>query len=173
MALISAFVATTAFTRLREEHVMAQGKRPRARVTMLVNAPLHAVYEAFVDPASLSTFWLASASGPLRVGEPVDWCFLVAGAMDSPVATRLVEDEHIAWRWSDGAVRIDLETFDDGTAITLIADDFPGDPDAQAEAALNATEGFCIVLCDLKTWLESGLSAGLTRAKARLIEARR
>jgi uncharacterized protein YndB with AHSA1/START domain len=151
---------------------MAQGKRPRARVTMLIKAPPHAVYRAFMDPTSLSAFWLSSASGPLRVGEPVEWCFMVAGATDRPVATRLIEGEHIAWRWSDGAVQIDLEPFDDGTAITLIAEGFPGDPEAQAEAALNATEGFCIVLCDLKTWLESGASAGLTRAKARLIDAR-
>lgn len=32
-----------------------------------------------------------------------------------------------------------------------------------------ATEGFSIVLCDLKTLLESGRSAGLVRDKARLI----
>ena len=36
---------------------------------------------------------------------------------------------------------------------------------------MNATEGFSIVLCDLKTFLESGKSANLVRAKAELIAA--
>ena len=35
----------------------------------------------------------------------------------------------------------------------------------------NATEGFCIVLCDLKTLLESGRSANLVRDRAELIAA--
>jgi hypothetical protein len=36
---------------------------------------------------------------------------------------------------------------------------------------VNATEGFTIVLCDLKTLLESGRSANLVRSKAALIAA--
>ncbi|MDP3176121.1 MAG: SRPBCC domain-containing protein [Phenylobacterium sp.] len=152
---------------------MAHDERPRARVTMLIKAPAQAVFGAFIDPAVLAKFWLSSASAPLSVGEPVEWRFMVDGATARPVATRLVVDEHIAWRWSDGTVQIDLAPFDGGTAITVINEGFPGDQNAQMEAALDATEGFCIVLCDLKTLLESGRSAGLTRAKAQLIEARR
>lgn len=38
-------------------------------------------------------------------------------------------------------------------------------------AATGAVEGFAIVLCDLKTLLETGQSAGLVRAKAELISA--
>lgn len=37
------------------------------------------------------------------------------------------------------------------------------------EQAVNATEGFSIVLCDLKTFLETGRSANLVRDKAKLI----
>jgi hypothetical protein len=39
------------------------------------------------------------------------------------------------------------------------------------EQVVNATEGFSIVLCDLKILLESGQSANLVRAKAELIAA--
>ena len=37
--------------------------------------------------------------------------------------------------------------------------------------ALGATEGFAIVLCDLKSLLEQGVSGGMVRDKARLIAA--
>ncbi len=37
--------------------------------------------------------------------------------------------------------------------------------------AVGAAEGFSIVLCDLKTLLESGTSANLVRDKAELIAA--
>lgn len=141
---------------------------------MLIRAPRSAVYRAFVEPEGLTGFWLASSSGPLRLGAVVHWEFLVPGAAAETTATRLDADRTIAWSWSDGStVTIDLESHGDDTAVTLVNAGFAGNAEAQVEAALNATEGFTIVLCDLKTLLESGRSAGLTRAKARLIEARK
>ncbi|MGV3625024.1 MAG: hypothetical protein ACO1OB_29660 [Archangium sp.] len=50
---------------------------------------------------------------------------------------------------------------------------FPGFLREQTEAAVEATSGFTIVICDLKTLLETGRSAGLTASKAKLISARR
>ncbi len=139
---------------------------------MFIDAPPKAIYDAFVEPAWLTRFWLSKASGPLRIGQAVEWSFMVAGARDTVTATQLEPGKQIAWQWSDGAVRIDLEPFEGGTVITLINDGFPGETEEQIDAALNGTEGFSIVLCDLKTLLESGQSAGLTKSKARLIEAR-
>ena len=42
-------------------------------------------------------------------------------------------------------------------------------PFASTTKAVDAAEGFCIVLCDLKLFLESGKSPGLVKAKAELI----
>ncbi len=55
------------------------------------------------------------------------------------------------------------------TRVSVEVSGFPSD-DAVAQA-LSATEGFSIVLCDLKTLLESGRSAKLVKAKAELIAA--
>jgi uncharacterized protein YndB with AHSA1/START domain len=139
---------------------------------MWINATAGRIYDSFVQPERLTRFWLASASGPLEISKAVDWDFMVAGARDKATAFRLDPGTLIEWTWSDGAVRIELEPMDAGTAVTLVNDGFPGDADKQVEAALNRTEGFTIVLCDLKTLLETGKSAGLTKSKARLIEAR-
>ncbi|MES2603948.1 MAG: hypothetical protein V4603_03365, partial [Pseudomonadota bacterium] len=55
------------------------------------------------------------------------------------------------------------------TRVSVETSEFSGS-DA-AEQVVNTTEGFTIVLCDLKTLLETGRSANLVRAKAELITA--
>jgi uncharacterized protein YndB with AHSA1/START domain len=138
---------------------------------MLIQASLDRVYSAFVEPEHLTKFWLSKASGPLRLGKTVHWNFLVEGAEIDATATTMDQSRKLAWDWSDGSrVSIDFEEVDGGTAVTLVNDNFPQQGDERVDAALNATEGFAIVLADLKTYLESGTSAGLSRAKAKLIE---
>lgn len=146
----------------------------RARVSMLIEAPAADIYRAFIDPEWLIRFWLSHASGPLAEGQIVRWAFMVEGAADEVTVTQLEAGRRIAWRWSDGStVAVTLEPFGSGTAVTVVNADFPGGHDDQVEAALNSTEGFAIVLCDLKILLEQERSAGLVRAKASLIGARK
>jgi uncharacterized protein YndB with AHSA1/START domain len=145
----------------------------RARVTMFIQAPPPSVYAAFVEPAQLTKFWLSKASSPLRKGAAVHWNFMVEGAEVDTTATAMEEGRRLAWDWSDGSkVSIEFEALDGGTAVTLINDSFRKQGDELVDAALNATEGFTIVLADLKTLLESGSSAGISRAKAKLITLR-
>ena len=145
----------------------------RARVTMLIQDSPENVYAAFVDPKQLTKFWLSKASGPLRIGTAVHWKFMVEGAEVDTTATAMEEGERLAWDWSDGSkVSIEFEALDGGTAVTLVNDSFPHKGDDLVDAALNASEGFALVLADLKTLLESGKSAGIAKAKAKLIALR-
>jgi uncharacterized protein YndB with AHSA1/START domain len=148
-------------------------RKVRARVTMFIQAPPEKVYAAFVEPEQLTKFWLSKASGPLRMGAAVHWNFMVEGAEIDTTATAMEKGRKLAWDWSDDSkVSIDFEALNGGTAVTLVNDNFPQKGDELVDAALNATEGFALVLADLKTLLESGTSAGITRAKAKLITPR-
>jgi uncharacterized protein YndB with AHSA1/START domain len=145
----------------------------KARVSMFIEAPAEEIYDAFVEPGQLAKFWLAKSDGPLAIGRTVHWHFMVEGAEVDTVATSMERGKGLAWRWSDKTnVQIDFEPVDGGTAVTLVNDGFPKEGQELIDAALNATEGFAIVLCDLKTLLESGTSAGITSAKAKLIQLR-
>ena len=55
------------------------------------------------------------------------------------------------------------------TRVAVHVTGFAGDN--AVEQAVGTTDGFTTVLCDLKTLLESGHSAGLVRDKAALIMA--
>jgi hypothetical protein len=87
------------------------------------------------------------------------------------VVTQFEAPRHLAFEWTDGIhVDIRFEAFgDDGTQVIVTVGGFTA-ADTLAQASGTA-EGFAIVLCDLKTLLESGESAHLVRDKAELIIA--
>jgi uncharacterized protein YndB with AHSA1/START domain len=137
-----------------------------ARAEMPIRASADKVFDAFVDPAILTKFWLARSSAPLAEGATVQWEFMVPGATETVAVKAFRAPEHLAFDWSDG-IRVDLRIAkgkQDLAVVTFIATGF-----RDAASAVDATEGFSIVLCDLKTLLESGRSANLVKDKATLI----
>ena len=144
-------------------------KNPIAKVSQLIRCPVTDAFDAFVDPGRITQFWLTATSAPLIEGADATWQFMVPGATERTRVTESKRPHRIAFDWSDGtSVRLDFEEPRAGeTQVAVEVTGFAGG-DA-VEQALNATEGFAIVLCDLKTLLESGRSANLVRDKARLI----
>jgi uncharacterized protein YndB with AHSA1/START domain len=146
-------------------------KDPSVQSSMLIRRPVGEVFAAFVNPQTLRKFWLADASGPLAPGARVKWQFMVPGATENVGVTQFEAPRHLAFDWSEGVhVDVRCEVFgEDGTQVIVTISGFTG-ADALVEAS-NTAEGFAIVLCDLKTLLESGESAHLVRDKAELIIA--
>jgi uncharacterized protein YndB with AHSA1/START domain len=83
---------------------MTEENAPVATVSMLLHAAREAVLRAFVEPAWLTRFWLASSSAPLEIGVAVHWEFLVPGAAVETTLTRLDPERGLSWRWSCGEV---------------------------------------------------------------------
>jgi uncharacterized protein YndB with AHSA1/START domain len=139
--------------------------------SMLIRRPPGEVFAAFVNPQQLRKFWLSDASGPLAPRARVQWNFMVPGATVRVVVTRFESPHHLAFDWDDELhIAMTFESFGEGgTRVGVEVSGFTG-ADAAAQAS-DTVEGFAIVLCDLKTLLETGESAGLVRAKAELIIA--
>jgi hypothetical protein len=65
---------------------------------------------------------------------------------------------------------VGIDCREHGNRATRVAVEVTGFKDDNGvDSIVNATEGFSIVLCDLKTLLETGHSANLVRDKAELI----
>jgi uncharacterized protein YndB with AHSA1/START domain len=139
------------------------------QASMLIRRPAGEVFAAFVNPQTLRKFWLSDASGPLAPGARVQWQFMVPGATEKVSVTRFEAPRHLGFDWSEGMhVDMTFEPFGEGATHTSVSvSGFEGG-DALAQAA-GTVEGFSIVLCDLKTLLETGESAHLVRDKAELI----
>ena len=146
-------------------------KNPTAACSMLIRRPVADVFGAFVDPGTITSFWLEATTGPLAKGARVVWRFRVPGATETVTVTAFDDQQRIAFDWSDGiSVDMTFQAFsEDATRLSVRATGFQG---KTAEAsAVSATEGFTIVLCDLKLLLETGRSAKLLGDKAELITA--
>jgi uncharacterized protein YndB with AHSA1/START domain len=139
-----------------------------AKASMLIRRPVAEVFDAFVNPDTITKFWLESTTGPLAEGAQVGWHFMVPGATETVTVTAFEDQRRIAFDWSDGN-SVDMGFEAHGNDTTCLAVEVTGFENENA--VVNATEGFSIVLCDLKTLLESGRSANLVRDKAELIAA--
>ena len=142
---------------------------PVAKSSTLIRRPIAEVFDAFVDPETITKFWLADTTGPLAPGARVTWTFMVPGAEDDVTVVAFEKDRHVAFDWSDGiSVNLYFERSEENlTTLRVTAEGFHGE-NASSDA-VNATEGFAIVLCDLKSLLETGKSGGFVGDKAELI----
>jgi len=94
---------------------------------------------------------------------------MVPGAETGVVVRRFEAPHHLGFEWTGGMqVEMRFEAIDGAaTHLTVGVSGFAGE--GMLEQVVNTIEGFSIVLCDLKTLLETGTSAGLVRDKAALI----
>lgn len=142
---------------------------PVASAEMLIRRPVAAVFDAFVRPEIITQFWLEGTSGPLAPGARLEWRFMVPGAVETLTVTAFEDQRRIAFEWSD-AIKVNIDFNQSGAGGTRVGVQVTGFKGDQAYAdAVNATEGFSIVLCDLKVLLETGRSGNLVRDKASLI----
>ena len=147
-------------------------KSPTAQIELLIRCPVERAFAAFVEPEVLCKFWLKSASEPLRLDGRARWTFLVPGAVAELQVKEWEPPTRILTAWDDGTTvewRFAAHPTG-GTVVTINQTGFAGDAVA---SALDATQGFTIVLCELKALLENGTSLHAVRDKAALIEANR
>jgi uncharacterized protein YndB with AHSA1/START domain len=140
-----------------------------AKVSQLINCKTNDAFDAFANPDKITQFWLSSTSGPLSKGARVSWHFMVPGVVDTLTVDSFEPSSRIGLTWSDGSkTQLAFSEHAAGQTKVSVAAEVSADADLM-DQVVNTTEGFAIVLCDLKTFLESGRSANLVRAKAELI----
>lgn len=138
-------------------------------VSQLITCKVSDAFDAFVEPSRITQFWLSSTTGPLSEGAKVTWQFMAPGAIDTVTVDIFERPGIIQLAWSDGSkTRFEFSESPGGNTKVSITAEVSASED-MLDQVVNTTEGFSIVLCDLKTLLESGRSANLVRAKAELI----
>lgn len=140
------------------------------RVFGRISRPVGDVFEAVVDPASLSQYFTTGgAVGRLEEGARVTWDFAdFPGAFPVEVVTA-ERDERIVLRWGleddpnrpegTGETQVIMQFSDCGDGRTLLEITEGGW--AATDAGLKASYGNCMgwsqFICALKVWLEYGI----------------
>ncbi len=138
-------------------------------VAARVSRPVGEVFEAVVNPESLSQYFTTGgAKGRLETGATVTWDFAdFPGAFPVEVV-EVRENEQIVLRW-DGVddpdappfrttVTMGFEDLEDGRTLVTIAEEGWPDTPASTQASYGNCEGWTNALCCMKAWLEHGIN---------------
>ncbi len=136
-------------------------------VFIIVNKPVHEVFEAVADPAQLSSFFTTGgASGRLDSGRTVTWDFAdFPGAVPVRVG-EVVTDQKIAFRWKANepgkdyelGVTIRFSAVGDGRTKVEIEESGWHDYEAARKASYGNCMGWSQMLAALKCWVEHGIN---------------
>lgn len=142
--------------------------RPKFEVSGRIGRPVSDVFEAFVNPDSLSSYFATGgATGRIEQGATVTWAFHdYPGAFPVDVV-EVEKDKRIVLKWGrDDApgghaittVIIRFEPTDDGRTIVSISEE--GWP--ASEKGFDNSYGNCMgwshMLCFMKAWVERGIN---------------
>jgi uncharacterized protein YndB with AHSA1/START domain len=138
---------------------------PVARAEMLIRKPADEVFEAFVDPGITTRFWFTRSSGRLCEAQRVTWEWGMFNISAEVTVLELEQDKRILMEWNASGkptiVEWQFTARGDSTYVAVTNRGFDGDRPQQTAAAIDATEGFALVLVGAKAWLEHGLRLNL------------
>jgi uncharacterized protein YndB with AHSA1/START domain len=139
---------------------------PIAKAEMLIRKPVEEVFEAFMDPAITSNFWFTKGSGRLETGKRVHWEWEMYGVSVDVDVKEIEENKRILIDFGSMVEWIFTPRTENETFVTISNTGFTGDGDEIVKQALDSTEGFTIVLCGLKAYLEHSIILNLVADKA-------
>ena len=142
---------------------MAGTEKLSIKVSLKIQRTMHDVYEAIVDPAGMTNYFLAESSGRMESGKTLHWKFPEMD-MQFPVKIKTLRpDDYISFYWDnmfDGSpmlVEIQLKQMADGTFVTITEKEMDNTGDGIKWLRGN-TEGWANFLACLKAWLEYGIN---------------
>ncbi len=141
-------------------------KTPSAKAAMLIRRPVAEVFEAFVNPAVTSKFWFTRGSAKLEAGKQVTWEWEMYNVSVAVDVKAVEKDKRILVEWSTHGQPSTIEWVftsraDGTTFVSIMNSGFSGDGDKVVQRVIDSTEGFTIVLCGLKAFLEHNVLLNL------------
>lgn len=128
-----------------------------------VQKPVHEVFEAIVDPAKMSNYFIASSTGRMEEGKTLTWQFPEFD-MQFPVQVKKVEaDKYISYSWGDmegqeTLVEISLQPKENNSTFVSITEKSKDNNEAGLKWLVGNTSGWANFLACLKAYLEYGIN---------------
>jgi uncharacterized protein YndB with AHSA1/START domain len=136
--------------------------RLEIKTALQVMKPVHEVFEAIVDPAKMSQYFISKSSGRMEEGKILFWRFPEFD-MEFPVRVgKLIKDSYISYYWSiddqELIVEILLTPVSENSTIVAIIEKGRNNDEAGLKWLKQNTEGWANFLACLKAWLEYGIN---------------
>jgi uncharacterized protein YndB with AHSA1/START domain len=133
------------------------------KAAIQVAKPVHEIFEAIVDPAKMSNYFISKSSGRMEAGQQLSWEF-PEFEMKFPVRVGNIEkDKYISYSWDsdDGKellVEMMLESKGDNATLVIITEKSMNNDEAGIKWLKGNTEGWANFLACLKAYLEYGIN---------------
>jgi uncharacterized protein YndB with AHSA1/START domain len=127
-----------------------------------ISAPPGVVFEAIVDPAKMSNYFISQSNGRMEEGKTLCWRFPEFD-MEFPIHVgKILKDSYISYFWTIDNEELLVEmtliqSGDNSTIISITEKSRSNDEDGLKWLKQN-TEGWANFLACLKAWLEYGVN---------------
>jgi len=144
---------------------MTKEPLPFAKAAMLIKKPISEVFNAFIFPDITTKIWFTKSSGTLDVGEKISWTWEMFDHTVEILVKSIVPNERIQIQWGENKnalVSWDFKEIDENrTFVTITNSGFIGISEEVIVQIRDATEGFALVLANLKAYLEHNIELNL------------
>lgn len=139
-------------------------ERLEIKTSIKVHKTPQEVFEAIVDPANMTNYFISSSTGYMKEGAGITWKFPEID-LEFPIAvSKIIDEELISFYWDpvmDGEqtlVEITLKPVDDNTTLIVAAEKSKPNNETGIKWLKSNTEGWAHFLACLKAWLEHGIN---------------
>jgi uncharacterized protein YndB with AHSA1/START domain len=124
--------------------------------------PVKEVFEAIVDPAKMSNYFISEGSARMETGRQIIWKFPEFSA-EAPVRVdRIQKDKYISFYWNidnlDLLVEITLDPVGKNATVVTVTEKSRQNDEAGINWLKGNTEGWANFLACLKAYLEYGIN---------------
>ena len=133
------------------------------KAALQILKPVQEVFEAIVDPAKMSNYFISKSNGRMEEGKQLLWQFPEFD-MEFPVRVGKIEkDKYISYYWKDDGgkellVEMMLTPKDSNATLVTITEKSMDNDEAGIKWLKGNTEGWANFLACLKAYLEYGIN---------------
>lgn len=132
------------------------------KVAIQILKPVHEVFEAIVDPAKMSNYFIDMGSGRMEEGRQLTWRFPEFDG-DVPIRVGRIQPDHvISYYWEingkEHLTEMTLTPRGEGITVVNIVEKGTDNNEAGIQWLMRNTEGWANFLTCLKAYLEYGIN---------------
>ncbi|MDQ0463783.1 uncharacterized protein YndB with AHSA1/START domain [Caulobacter ginsengisoli] len=137
---------------------------PKFQVQLKIRKPVAEVFDAVVNPAKLTGYFLQTSSGPLVEGATVKWKFQEVEEPFDVVVGKVVANERIEFDWPSGKdspdthVEMVFKPLDGGSTMVQISESGWPATEAGFKSSHGNAGGWMHMLACLKAYIEYGIN---------------
>jgi uncharacterized protein YndB with AHSA1/START domain len=124
--------------------------------------PVNEVFEAIVDPAKMSKYFISEGSSRMEEGKTIMWKFPEFETEFPVKVGKIRENNYISFHWDNEGkellVEITLSAGDKNSTVVKISEKSRKNDEAGIRWLKGNTEGWANFLACLKAWLEYGIN---------------